>query len=140
MDQLSIKIEETVFEGQAIWLAHIFINDTPLKEIVKRHEENEIRSQDDKPLLGAYQSLELDILYEHLMEATFLGEAEILGCGSCGIDSCWPFTVDIEEKNGQIIWSNYRQPYRKQWKYKDLKPFIFDKKDYFDEVKKLEEY
>ena len=62
-------------------------------------------------------------------------KAVLLGC-SCGVLDCWPLESDITMTDQQVIWSNFRQPFRKEtWSYDSFGPFTFHRTQYEAEVR-----
>jgi hypothetical protein len=58
------------------------------------------------------------------------GKIAVLGCG-CGDVGCWPFWVRIKLRDDVVIWDGFEQPHRPAWRYDDLRPFVFDRGQYF---------
>jgi hypothetical protein len=57
------------------------------------------------------------------------GKIAILGCG-CGEVDCWPFRVRVTLREDAVIWSDFEQPHRREWRYDELLPFVFDRTQY----------
>jgi hypothetical protein len=55
-------------------------------------------------------------------------KATVLGC-TCGITQCWFLQVRIELLPEVVVWSDFGQFHRPQWRY-DLGPYRFDRKQY----------
>jgi hypothetical protein len=70
----------------------------------------------------------------HPMYKDDAGGTALLVC-ECGEPGCWPLMARIERQAGYIVWSDFRQPHRKKWKYNELGPFRFDHAEYDKEVR-----
>lgn len=55
-------------------------------------------------------------------------KATVLGC-TCGITECWFVQVRVELLSQVVVWSEFGQFHRPNWRY-DLGPFTFDRKQY----------
>lgn len=53
----------------------------------------------------------------------------ILGCADCGDHHCWPILVRISVTEKAVSWTDFEQPHRPKWKYRDLF-FQFDRSQY----------
>lgn len=58
--------------------------------------------------------------------ATIEGTVPILGC-TCGTEGCWPLHVAIEvnEAENTVEWTGFINPFRRNWTYLGLGPFLF---------------
>jgi hypothetical protein len=61
----------------------------------------------------------------------------VLGCGDCGEVGCWPLICSVAVSADQVRWSNFRQPHRSVRDYEAFGPFVFDKHQYEQAIKKL---
>jgi hypothetical protein len=57
------------------------------------------------------------------------GKVPILACKGCGDWECWPMLVRISVAEKTILWTDFEQPRRTKWKYRDL-ALRFDRVDY----------
>jgi hypothetical protein len=64
------------------------------------------------------------------------GKTELLFC-ECLCDGCWDFVAGIEVTNKKVIWKDFEQIHRKNWKYDELGVFLFDRKQYEDALNQL---
>jgi hypothetical protein len=60
----------------------------------------------------------------------------LLGC-DCGDVGCWPLLAQIERSRDTVEWSQFRQPFRKEWDYTEFGPFVFDADQYLQTVTAL---
>ncbi len=60
-------------------------------------------------------------------------EATVLFC-DCGEPGCWPLLARIVATPETVTWQQFRQPYRDQWSYEQLGPFVFDREEYDDAI------
>ncbi len=60
----------------------------------------------------------------------------LLGC-NCGEWGCWPLMARITLAGGNVTWSEFEQPYRKERDYRGLGPFMFDAAQYEDALATL---
>ena len=63
-------------------------------------------------------------------------EATILGCG-CGVKECSPLAVKVEETENVVIWHSFSNEHRPEWKYFEIEPCVFDRCQYYGELRKL---
>lgn len=70
------------------------------------------------------------------------GRTIIYGCSECGNIGCGAITAEIVAEGDKIIWKDfgYENGYFEVdlEDYKNIRPFVFDKKQYFDEFEKIE--
>jgi hypothetical protein len=119
---------------------NIFVNNRNLVDIV-REVELAFRAQEGRPHLASkYVGLPPEDIFlpsPRLLgePATFYdhdypGKFAVLGCG-CGDVGCWPFRVRIELREDVVIWDGFEQPHRRKWRYDEMRPFVFDRTQYF---------
>ena len=53
---------------------------------------------------------------------------------NCGEVGCWPLEVTTTVVDGQVWWTDFRQPHRPAWDYTAFGPFTFDETQYRDAV------
>ncbi|MDC7681689.1 hypothetical protein PQU92_00225 [Asticcacaulis sp. BYS171W] len=71
--------------------------------------------------------------YGHIREIDFkpLGnDIDILAC-ECGETGCWPLKATAFIENATVVWSAFRQPFRKNRNYDAFGPFRFSR-SHFD--------
>lgn len=61
------------------------------------------------------------------------GRMWLLGC-DCGEVGCWPLEVTTTIADGQVTWTDFRQPHRPTWDYAEFGPFTFEESQYRDAV------
>ena len=54
---------------------------------------------------------------------------ELLSC-ECGEPGCWPLDVRVTVTGDHVTWSDFRQPHRPSWTYRDLAPLLFRRAQY----------
>lgn len=64
------------------------------------------------------------------------GRSTILGC-ECGVFACWPFCVRITIDAATVKWLYFQQPFRPNWNYAGLGPFIFARAQYCAEIARI---
>jgi len=77
------------------------------------------------------------------LTAYYLGQSErqwpgtgrmwLLGC-DCGEVGCWPLEVTTTIMDGQVTWTDFRQPHRPDWDYAEFGPFTFEETQYRDAI------
>ncbi len=75
-----------------------------------------------------YEALHDDYLHDDTIS--------ILGCG-CGVIECWPLDVAVDVGEKTVTWYGFNMCHRENWDYSKLGRFVFDKKQYFQEVDRL---
>jgi len=70
-----------------------------------------------------------------------IGRIYVLSC-ICGMPDCWPLSVRVELREDEVVWSDFRQRHRGpqskagEWCYDSLGPFVFDRRNYEQELGK----
>jgi hypothetical protein len=117
----------------------IFVNGRNLVETL-REVELPFATREGKPdLAGKYVGLRPADVF--LPSPRLLGEPKmyhddpegkiaVLGC-ECGDVGCWPFRVRIKLREDVVIWDGFEQPHRPAWRYDKMRPFVFDRGQYF---------
>jgi hypothetical protein len=139
------RIEFVVKNNDDVEFVDIFIDGVNLVEILKEHE-----SPFAGRIAGDYMGLPPEIVFlpsrhflgEPVYELDFYeGKSAILGC-KCGVIECWPFVAKITVNEEMVTWSDFEQPHRGPesaggyWNYNQLGPFVFDRKQYEEALKK----
>ena len=139
-----IELKKCLSNDKKTEIVKILINDEDLTDILKEIEMPYAMAEGHPNLAGKYEGIAAQYIFypsKHLLgEVNPIlhyteGKISVLDC-SCGCYGCWPFEVKISIKEDRIIWSNFEQPHRsfEIWNYKDLKPFVFDRKQYENEI------
>lgn len=135
---------ETNYQWYGYKPIKILIDSNDLIDIIRDYESSfSIEETGDKRIAGNYSGLSSNKLYKQLN--TINKKVCILNC-VCGVEGCWPLIAKITIHENTVVWSNFHQPWRfnqkikkfKNWDYSGFKDFIFDKKQYFDELETLE--
>lgn len=140
MDKLTVKCETRNNSGYLYQVGVIYINGKKLIDVLKEIERKFVTLDRSQDLAGSYESMQILQLYNHLMFPAHHmyienNKVSLLTC-VCGEEACWPFLVHISDNDNEVIWSEYKQPY-KTWDYSELKPLIFSKKEYMHEINNL---
>lgn len=64
------------------------------------------------------------------------GRKVVMVC-SCGIGGCWDLEVDMKLDIKSVTWQNFRNDRCSSEMYKDIGPFIFDRKEYEMQVHRI---
>ncbi len=151
MDTLKLKLTkcEFGFEAGPSTVVSIFINDKNLIDIVKEIELPFATKEGSLQIAGDYSGLYAFQLWDEMLKVRRPRSEfppEVLGC-TCGSPGCWPLSLKITEKDNEIVWSDFDNPYRtdlinpdQNWDYSKLGPFCFDKEQYETEMKKLRQW
>jgi hypothetical protein len=137
------KIEFVVLDNGV----DIFINGRNLIDMVREVELPFAQAEGHPFIAGGYMGLPIDValwpsrqllgepleLYQGANDKTVL-----MVCGSCGFSDCWPLQAKVAVLEDEIVWSDFRQPYRQkgsasgEWRYDNFGPFRFDKQQYLE--------
>jgi hypothetical protein len=71
----------------------------------------------------------LEIARHLLGEPSDQGATEVLSC-QCGEWGCWPLLASITVADGEVTWSAFAQPHRRDRDYRAFGPFRFDEHQY----------
>lgn len=112
----------------------IYVNDVELKNTLQN-------CPTCSDMRGGFADIYLGELYDNIKGPTDDYGETIYGCG-CGISDCNPLYVRIREYNGYVIWDRFEHncvgdnagPH---W---ELGALIFEKEQYYSEVKKLKSW
>jgi hypothetical protein len=143
VDEIRFEVGERVDPAEgAVDAVDIFVNGRNLVQIL-REVELPFATREGKPdLAGSYVGLrpaEVFLPSSRLLsgEPMAFGDHDdpedktaVLGC-SCGEVGCWPFLVRIKLREDVVVWDGFEQPHRPAWRYDDLRPFVFDRRQYF---------
>lgn len=149
MDNFKLKISRSKNnEKYPLDIVDILINEKNLIDILKGIEFPYANSEGHPQIAGGYMGLPAEDVFfpsEHFLgkpdsQYDYDGKVSVLEC-TCGNAGCWPFILKITVEEDRIIWSEFEQIYRGadstgEWKYDKLKPFIFERKQYEDELRK----
>lgn len=133
MDVFEIKIKDKS-EGDDKWkIAIPYINGISLIDILR-----EIELKYDSKIAGEYDGKEItDFIKDLDCENITNTEKKSLVICTCGFEGCWCLLANIQRNNNFVIWSNFEQNHRPEWKYDDLKEFKFDSFAYSKEFLKI---
>lgn len=152
MDKIRFGISQVDFDGKKVDVVDICINDRNFIDILREIELPFAEKEGHPDIAGEYMGLSPKEVF--FPSKLFLNEPEsisiyhwgdktwVLACGGCGEPGCWPLAVKITVTGDQVIWSDFEQPHRgpdskaSHWKYDKLKPFVFDRKQYENELNK----
>lgn len=65
------------------------------------------------------------------------GSIALLAC-ECGVTGCWPLLARVEVSAGKVEIGGFFQPYRQEWKYGGLGPFVFSQRQLLKEIRGLQ--
>jgi hypothetical protein len=123
MNILKLEITKEHYYSKAV---KIIVDDVPLEN----HIANILSD-----LESDYSYMELDDFLSKFKKVLVGEKVNLLIC-SCGVEECSAFAVRITEVNNTIVWDNFCL-YHKDRNLTDFKPFIFDRRQYLDEFKKI---
>ncbi|MCD4733813.1 hypothetical protein K8R78_06200 [bacterium] len=144
--RLVVEIED----GQE-WRYHvadIYIDGRWLQDIIREVELPFATAEGHPSLAASYQSFPLEdiahpsrILFGDPSSCSLTlsygdGWVSVLIGMCCFITACWPFHVQIEETDREVLWKDYTNIHRddeksraSQWNYDKMPRFVFDKKE-----------
>jgi hypothetical protein len=150
MDKLNLRVKPVDdARGEVV---EIYINGRNLIEMVREIEEPFAEREGHPDLAGTYTNIAARVLRPPSMHLdgkpeddwyTYKGRVEVLSCGACGGSWCWPLSVRIEVRQESIVWRDFVQPHRDDpciqpvWDYSGFGPFMFDRAEYEQEIKRL---
>jgi hypothetical protein len=120
----------------------IRVDDRDFLEYVREIEKPFAAAEGHPGLAGKYEALPADMALTEL--ATKEAEKVSLYDCECGCFGCWPLRVRISVSDKIITWSDFEQPHRgakslaSWWRYDELGPFEFDRKQYVSAIAKAE--
>ncbi len=116
----------------------IFVDNQPFVELMRLHEQPWAEAEGQPQLAGQYTTLPL--LWRYALAKHYLGDSTIVAeddekialliCSVCGETGCWPLLARVQVNGDTIVWSDFEQPHRSQWRYDSLGPFVFDQAQY----------
>jgi len=150
MDKFELSISQVDFDGKKVAVVDIYINGRNLIDIAKEVEIPFAKAEGHPDIAGGYMGLPPEGVFypsKHLLGEPnrrfgYTDKTTVLVCGSCGEGGCWPLEVKITVSEDKVVWSDFGQPHRgpysksSHWKYDNLGPFIFDRKQYESELRK----
>ena len=152
VDMLSFSILKFTYghDAEPSDVVSIYVNGHSFKEIIRHHEWYSALKTGQQDSVGDYAWLTVGEIIENLEEihdpnAEDDPETLILGC-SCGYAEDRPFYVTVTEKDNQIIWSDFRNPYKlnpessSYCDYSGVGEYRFDKEQYYSEIEKLKRW
>ena len=143
MDAIRFEVRRTDTPAWGpVEVADAFINERNLVDLARK-VELPFATRDGRPHgAGSYVALPVEAVF--LPTRRLLGEPEerwddwegrisVLGCG-CGVVGCWPLQATITARENVVVWEDFRQPHRRRWRYDALGPFVFDRKQYEEQL------
>jgi hypothetical protein len=142
----TISVELSAPNDNGVRKAIIKIDGRELLEVVREIEAPIAAATGEPDLAGKYDYLNaIDIVYP---SRQLLGQpvralldygakVSILEC-DCGCEGCWPLLVRAEANEKTVIWREFEQPHRKEWRYPDQLRLVFDR-DQLEAALKIEE-
>ena len=122
---------------------HIFISDRNFIDIVRDVELPFAEKEGHPEMAGGYIGFSSWYLKECFNSFIEDGKMDILNCGGCGNEGCWPLVAEITTKGKTLVWSNFFNPHREpdskvgHWDHVNLGPFVFDKEQYVTEFARV---
>jgi hypothetical protein len=119
-------------------MALIRIDGRPLLDLMAEMESPIAAAAGQPDLAGKYGYLNsVDVIHpsRHLLgEAVrplleYGDKVSVLEC-ECGCEGCWPLLVRITVAAEVVIWSDFQQPHRDNWKYPASLRLVFDRGQY----------
>ena len=150
MNTFQIQIQESISEGGTKYdEVRLFIDGRDLIDMLKEFERPFAEREGSPDIAGAYSGLPAKYASgEYLlgMKKSIYGEnrdkISLLEC-TCGCGGCWPFAAKVTVLENSVIWSDFEQPHRTiksaaaLWDYSEFGPFEFARKEYEQELSKL---
>ena len=152
LNRLELKMASGKYEyGEDFEEVQIFIDGQSLIGILREIERPLVEQENPSTVPGDYRGLNKRFITRHHFLGQpdiFYGKAEdkiaLLDC-PCGVAGCWTFAAKITETADAFVWSDFEQIHRNgetsevPWGYHHaLGSFVFDKREYLEEVRKLE--
>lgn len=137
MDTLRFELGERRSGRRDRRCGRLVVNGRNLVDILREVELPFAAREGNLDLAGSYVGLppKRSFCPPHVYSAIYYdhdcldGKVAILGCG-CGEVGCWPFRVRVTLREDAVIWSDFEQPHRREWRYDELGPFVFDRTQY----------
>ena len=139
MDVLEIRVGSFTYgpDKEATPTADIYINDCSFCKMI-----NELEKGYAQDSYWGHAPISIWELFEELTYwckmPDWEKEATILGCG-CGVMGCSPLSVKVEETDNVVVWHSFCNEHRPEWKYPELQPLVFDRRQYYDELRNLKD-
>jgi hypothetical protein len=136
-NRLGLELSEPDEDG--IRMAIVRVDGRPLVELIREIELPIATAAGEPAVAGAYGYLPEAValppsrhLFGEPARSSPLddGRVAILGCGDCGIIGCWPLMARITLGPTTVTWDDFRQPFRKGWRYPAALRFVFDRSQY----------
>ena len=116
----------------------IFVDNQPFVELIRVHEQPLADGEGKLELAGQYMTPPLLSNYD--LAKHYLGDPEVIAeddekialliCSFCGDTGCWPLLAQIQVSEDTVVWSDFEQHHRKNWRYDSFGPFVFDRGQY----------
>jgi hypothetical protein len=121
----------------------VLIDDVDLVELVREWEVGLAEAEGSPGLAGSYAGLHpgnvndperCGFLGNKAWDS--MGRVAVLGC-ECGESGCWPLLCRVDFSDDLVVWSDFRQPHRPSWDYREFGPFTFDRRQYLESLEAL---
>lgn len=141
-NRLSLKLvlrKFPAYSGLSQCIA-IYIDGRDLKDILREYEAKILSDQDKNDgLLDSHMETELYWWVRSFIEEYWEEYKPLYGC-KCGELGCWEFNVQQEIRQHTIVWKAFEQEHCREWDYSGLGTFVFEKRQFHRELKKLERW
>lgn len=118
---------------------HIYINGKKLSSLAKIIEAPFAAAEGYPQLAGIYAPLRASDLLSILEGEWYCYDEDsaVVYSSLVGEIGDWPLSVKIEENEKYVVWKGFKQYFRENWSYEGLGPFVFDRRQYECQLKKL---
>lgn len=119
------------------------IDGKSLISILKEFELPLAKKEGSPSIAGAYDGIPISMVRSP--SKYYYGEdshrtdkkTTILIC-TCLNGGCWDFVAEIKTTEKEIVWKNFEQVHRRNWNYDELGILSFDRKQFENALKELE--
>jgi hypothetical protein len=115
MNEIELRMEDEE--------VRIRVDGRDLVDVVREIELPQATADGQPQIAGTYRGLAA-WQWEGFPDVSGDGHAALLGC-ECGEVGCWPLEARISRQGDTVVWSDFRQPYRENWDFSALGPFVF---------------
>ncbi len=122
---------------------HYIIDGQDLLDVVREIESSYVRRGIVPGPAGGYIGLSPRLAFYPSRYLLGLEDEEddkvrILQCSGCWIEECWPLEVRIKVGAEIVMWSDFENPFRPEWKYDSLGTIVFSRENYEHELSKYQ--
>ena len=120
-------------------VVNIHIDGRNLIDWAKELELLQAQSEGAPELAGSYAPMPIEFFVKY-MRGTLNSDhwANLFSCKDCEEVGCWSLQVRIESEGDAVVWTEFRQPHRPNWRYRSLGPFRFERTEYERALNELE--